>query len=195
MNKEGKITICVLTLMIIGFIVTKIDAQHKHLEDTINKSELRLDSVVNEYQNLNLHYDSLINIIDSLPLGSPLDTLKISSEYGWRRRPLRIGWQMHAGTDYLAAWQDTVYATGNGIVKRSRWNAGYGRCIIIDHAWGYQSTYAHLYRYFVRRGDTVHKGQPIARAGNSGAVTGPHLHYEVRRYGKTTNPSAFMLDK
>jgi|TARA_R110000744_G_scaffold354035_1_gene460417 murein DD-endopeptidase MepM/ murein hydrolase activator NlpD len=194
MNKEGKITICVLTLMIIGFIVTKIDAQHKHLEDTINKSELRLDSVVNEYQNLNLHYDSLINIIDSLPLGSPLDTLKISSEYGWRRRPLRIGWQMHAGTDYLAAWQDTVYATGNGIVKRSRWNAGYGRCIIIDHAWGYQSTYAHLYRYFVRRGDTVHKGQPIARAGNSGAVTGPHLHYEVRRYGKTTNPSAFMLD-
>ena len=56
MNKEGKITICVLTLMIIGFIVTKIDAQHKHLEDTINKSELRLDSVVNEYQNLNLHY-------------------------------------------------------------------------------------------------------------------------------------------
>jgi|TARA_B110000908_G_scaffold171556_1_gene234741 murein DD-endopeptidase MepM/ murein hydrolase activator NlpD len=194
MNKEGKITICVLTLMIIGFIVTKIDAQHKHLEDTINKSELRLDSVVNEYQNLNLHYDSLINIIDSLPLGSPLDTLKISSEYGWRRRPLRIGWQMHAGTDYLAAWQDTVYATGNGIVKRSRWNAGYGRCIIIDHVWGYQSTYAHLYRYFVRRGDTVHKGQPIARAGNSGAVTGPHLHYEVRRYGKTTNPSAFMLD-
>ena len=180
--------------MIIGFIVTKIDAQHKHLEDTINKSELRLDSVVNEYQNLNLHYDSLINIIDSLPLGSPLDTLKISSEYGWRRRPLRIGWQMHAGTDYLAAWQDTVYATGNGIVKRSRWNAGYGRCIIIDHTWGYQSTYAHLYRYFVRRGDTVHKGQPIARAGNSGAVTGPHLHYEVRRYGKTTNPSAFMLD-
>ena len=194
MNKEGKITICILTLMIIGFIVTKIDAQHKHLEDTINKSELRLDSVVNEYQNLNLHYDSLINIIDSLPLGSPLDTLKISSEYGWRRRPLRIGWQMHAGTDYLAAWQDTVYATGNGIVKRSRWNAGYGRCIIIDHVWGYQSTYAHLYRYFVRRGDTVHKGQPIARAGNSGAVTGPHLHYEVRRYGKTTNPSAFMLD-
>ena len=194
MNKEGKITICVLTLMIIGFIVTKIDAQHKHLEDTINKSELRLDSVVNEYQNLNLHYDSLINIIDSLPLGSPLDTLKISSEYGWRRRPLRIGWQMHAGTDYLAAWQDTVYATGNGIVKRSRWNAGYGRCIIIDHAWGYQSTYAHLYRYFVRRGDTVSKGQAIARAGNSGAVTGPHLHYEVRRYGKRANPSLFMLD-
>ena len=194
MNKEGKITICVLTLMIIGFIVTKIDAQHKHLEDTINKSELRLDSVVNEYQNLNLHYDSLINIIDSLPLGSPLDTLKISSEYGWRRRPLRIGWQMHAGTDYLAAWQDTVYATGNGIVKRSRWNAGYGRCIIIDHAWGYQSTYAHLYKYFVRRGDTVSKGQPIARAGNSGAVTGPHLHYEVRRYGKRANPSLFVLD-
>ena len=194
MNKEGKITICILTLMIIGVMVYKIDSEHKYLKGTINKSELRMDSIVSEYQNLNLHYDSLINIIDSLPLGSPLDTLKISSDYGWRRSPLRIGWQMHAGTDYLAAWQDTVYATGNGIVKRARWNAGYGRCIIIDHAWGYQSTYAHLYRYLVKKGDTVHKGQPIARAGSSGAVTGPHLHYEVRRYGKTTNPSAFMLD-
>ena len=94
----------------------------------------------------------------------------------------------------MAAWHDTVYATGNGVVSKSRWMGGYGRCIVINHAWGYQSKYAHLHRYFVTRGDTVYKGQAIARAGNSGAVTGPHLHYEVRRDGKAANPSLFVLD-
>ena len=57
-----------------------------------------------------------------------------------------------------------------------------------------ESKYAHLYKYFVKQGDSVYKGQPIARAGNSGAVTGPHLHYEVRRNGKSANPSQFVLD-
>ena len=194
MNKEAKITICLLVIFFIGFIIHQIDSQRRDLINIMDSHEMEMNEVLQQYQDINMHLDSLLNIIDNLPLGSPLDTLQVSSEYGWRRSPLRTGWQMHGGTDYLAAWQDTVYATGIGVVKRARWNAGYGRCIIIDHTWGYQSTYAHLYRYFVRRGDTVSKGQPIARAGNSGAVTGPHLHYEVRRYGKRANPSLFVLD-
>ena len=194
MNKEAKITICLLVIFFIGFILHQIDSQKRDLINIMDSHEMEMNEVLQQYQDINMHLDSLLNIIDNLPLGSPLDTLQVSSEYGWRRSPLRTGWQMHGGTDYLAAWQDTVYATGNGIVKRARWNAGYGRCIIIDHTWGYQSTYAHLYKYFVRRGDTVSKGQPIARAGNSGAVTGPHLHYEVKRFGKRANPSLFVLD-
>jgi murein DD-endopeptidase MepM/ murein hydrolase activator NlpD len=194
MNREVKLTAGLLTFGFMCLIMYYINSQHRLLIDTIQTHEIELNEIINQHNTINTQYDSLLNIIDSLPLGSPLDTLKISSDYGWRRRPLSKGWQMHGGTDYLAAWHDTVYATGNGVVKKSRWNAGYGRCIIIDHAWGYQSTYAHLYRYFVRRGDTVQKGQPIARAGNSGAVTGPHLHYEVSRYGKRANPSLFMLD-
>ena len=194
MNKEAKITICLLTRLFMGFIIYQIDSQRRDLIKVMNSHEKKMDEILQRYQDINIHYDSLVNIIDSLPLGSPLDTLEVSSDYGWRRSPLRMGWQMHAGTDYMAAWHDTVYATGNGVVNKSRWMGGYGRCIIIDHAWGYQSKYAHLYRYFVKQGDTVFKGQPIARAGNSGAVTGPHLHYEVRRNGKSANPSHFMLD-
>jgi murein DD-endopeptidase MepM/ murein hydrolase activator NlpD len=194
MINETKFTAGLLTFIFMCFIMYYINSQEKLLNDNIQVHETELNDLYKQYQNIYTLYDSLINIIDNLPLGSPLDTLEISSDYGWRRSPLRTGWQMHGGTDYLAAWQDTVYATGSGVVKRARWNAGYGRCIIIDHTWGYQSTYAHLYRYFVRRGDTVSKGQPIARAGNSGAVTGPHLHYEVKRYGKRANPSLFVLD-
>ena len=175
MNTETKLTAGIFTFIFMCLVMYYINSQHELLINTIQSHEIELNEVINQHETINIKYDSLLNIIDSLPLGSPLDTLEISSEYGWRRSPLRTGWQMHGGTDYLAAWQDTVYATG-------------------DHTWGYQSTYAHLYRYFVRRGDTVHKGQPIARAGNSGAVTGPHLHYEVRRYGKRANPSLFVLD-
>ena len=194
MINETKFTAGLLTFIFMCFIMYYINSQEKLLNDSIQVHETELNDLYKQYQNIYTLYDSLINIIDNLPLGSPLDTLEISSDYGWRRSPLRTGWQLHGGTDYLAAWQDTVYATGSGVVKRARWNAGYGRCIIIDHTWGYQSTYAHLYRYFVRRGDTVSKGQPIARAGNSGAVTGPHLHYEVKRFGKRANPSLFVLD-
>ena len=194
MINETKFTAGLLTFIFMCFIMYYINSQEKLLNDNIQVHETELNDLYKQYQNIYTLYDSLINIIDNLPLGSPLDTLEISSDYGWRRSPLRTGWEMHGGTDYLAAWQDTVYATGSGVVKRARWNAGYGRCIIIDHTWGYQSTYAHLYRYFVRKGDTVSKGQPIARAGNSGAVTGPHLHYEVKRFGKRANPSLFVLD-
>ena len=194
MNKEAKIIVCLLAILFMGFIIYQIDSQRRDLIKIMNIHEKKIDSVLKQYQDINTHYDSLLNIIDSLPLGSPLDTLEVSSEYGWRRSPFNVGWQMHSGTDYMAAWHDTVYATGTGVVSKSRWMGGYGRCIIVNHAWGYQSKYAHLYRYFVKRGDKVYKGQAIARAGNSGAVTGPHLHYEVIRNGKTANPSLFMLD-
>jgi Membrane proteins related to metalloendopeptidases len=194
MNKEAKITICLLALLFMGFIIFQVDSQRRKLIEVLDTHEKKMDSVLQNYKDLNHHYDSLLNIVDSLPLGSPLDTLIISSNYGWRKSPVRSGWQMHAGTDFLAAWYDTVYATGSGIVKKTHWMGGYGRCIVIDHAWGYQSRYAHLYKYFVSRGDTVYKGQPIARAGNSGAVTGAHLHYEIRRNGQPADPSLFLLD-
>ena len=155
--------------------------QHQHL----------LDSLVNEHHKTIKNYH---NLLDSLPLGSPLDTLAVSSDYGWRRKPLGVGWQMHSGIDYLAAWHDTVYATGSGVVSKAKWNSGYGRCVILEHVGGYQSCYAHLYKYFVNPGDNVEKGQPIGRAGNSGPVTGPHLHYEVRRNSISTNPSQYILD-
>ena len=140
------------------------------------------------------YIDTLEFILNSLPLGSPLDTLILSDDYGPRRNPINGGWQFHKGCDYLAAWQDTVYAAGNGIVSKAKWNYGYGRCIIINHIDQYQTYYAHLHRMFVNPGDTVIKGQPIGRAGNSGAVTGPHLHYEIRKNKKTANPSDYIRD-
>ena len=163
-----------------------------HYDKKIEKIHLDTQS---QMDSLNTHMDSLCNDIntlhqylDSLPLGSPLDTLVISSNYGWRRSPIHTGWRMHSGTDFFAAWSDTVYATGDGLINKSSWNFGYGRQIRITHCGGYESSYSHLYRYFVKVGDSVKLGDPIARAGNSGMVTGPHLHYEISRWDEKIDP-------
>ena len=181
-------------ILIIGFffLILMGNYYNEQLDVIEHKTNIKVDSLQSHIDSLNNDINTLEEYLDSLPLGSPLDTLVISSNYGWRRSPIYRGWRMHSGTDFFAAWSDTVYATGNGIVTTVRRNFGYGRQIKIEHCGEYYSSYSHLYRYLVKEGDSVRLGQPIARAGNSGMVTGPHLHYEVLRGDKTTNPIEFM---
>ena len=151
---------------------------------------IKENNLISEYnQTIICDNERLYTILDSLPLGSPInDSIEISSDYGGRKNPFNNGWNFHSGLDIHAWIYDTIYSTGSGTVKKAYWMGGYGRCIVISHISGYESTYAHLYRMFVKKGDSIKKGQAIGRAGNSGAVTGPHLHYEVRRNGKSTDP-------
>jgi len=165
---------------------------NKKIDEIHLETQHKIDSLNNDMDSLCNDINTLHQYLDSLPLGSPLDTLIVSSNYGWRRSPIHRGWRMHSGTDFFAAWSDTVYASGDGLVYRARRNFGYGRQIKIEHCGEYYSSYSHLYRYFVKEGDSVKLGQPIARAGNSGMVTGPHLHYEIYRNGKTTNPMELL---
>jgi len=177
-------------ILVIGFffILFLDNYYHEKIEQVESETQSRIDSLQNHMDSLYHDINTLHQYLDSLPLGSPLDTLIISSNYGWRRSPIYRGWRMHSGTDFYAAWSDTVYSSGHGKVTRSGWNFGYGRQIEISHCSGYESSYSHLYKLFVGVGDSVKVGEPIARAGNSGMVTGPHLHYEISRWGKTTNP-------
>jgi len=177
-------------ILIIGFffLIWSHNNYNAKLDSMQQETESRMDSLHQHIDSLTNDLNTLDQYLDSLPLGSPLDSLVISSNYGWRRSPIYRGWRMHSGTDFFAAWSDTVYATGNGLVTKVRRNFGYGRQIKIEHCGDYYSSYSHLYRYLVKEGDSVCLGQPIARAGNSGMVTGPHLHYEILRGDKTTNP-------
>ena len=185
--------ILILILIIGSLSILFIQQNYR---DNVEKLRLvnnhKIDSLLTEMDSLCNHIHLLHQYLDSLPLGSPLDTLIISSNYGWRRSPVFKVWRMHSGTDFLASWNDTVYSTGHGTISKSGWNLGYGRQIRVLHCSGYESSYSHLYRLFVKVGDSVSLGDPIARAGNSGAVTGPHLHYEVIRDGKKSNPMDFI---
>lgn len=181
-------------ILIISFFFILLMGNHyttqlDYIQDETNK---KIDSLHHHIDSLSNDINTLEEYLDSLPLGSPLDTLIISSNYGWRKSPIYLGWRMHSGTDFFASWSDTVYSTGNGRVTNVHRNFGYGRQIKIEHCGGYHTSYSHLYRYLVKEGDSVRLGQPIAKAGNSGMVTGPHLHYEILRNGKTTNPMGYI---
>ena len=180
----------ITVILVIGFfsILFLDNYYNKKIESLHLETQSKIDSLHNHLDSLYNDINILHQYLDSLPLGSPLDTLIISSHYGWRKLPLYGGWRMHSGTDFYAAWSDTVYSTGHGKITMSGWNLGYGRQIKISHCSGYESSYAHLYRLFVKVGDSVRLGDPIARAGNSGAVTGAHLHYEISRWGEKINP-------
>ena len=73
-------------------------------------------------------------------------------------------------------------------MKKAGWESGYGKIIIINHGFGYETWYAHLNDYNVRVGQKVVRGEVIGKLGNTGKSTGPHLHYEVRLKGRAVNP-------
>jgi len=106
-----------------------------------------------------------------------------------RMHPIYKVRKMHWGTDVSLPIGSPVYATGDGeiIATFTRFN-GYGKYIKINHGFGYQTLYAHLSQFLVKPGQKVKRGQVIGYSGNSGASTGPHLHYEVIENGKKVNP-------
>ncbi len=119
----------------------------------------------------------------------PLKSISINSPYGTRVHPVTKKRITHHGVDLKAAMNTPVYAPYAGVVTYSGWMNGYGKIIIIDHGGGYTTRYAHLNRWLVGKGTKVKKGQLIAKTGNTGLSTGPHLHYEIRVNGNTIDPA------
>jgi murein DD-endopeptidase MepM/ murein hydrolase activator NlpD len=127
----------------------------------------------------------------SIPAIQPVankDLKRTASGYGMRIDPIYKTAKFHAGMDFSANTGTPVYATGNGRIKKAGWQSGYGKVIIVDHGYGYETWYAHLNKYNVRVGQKVVRGEVIGEVGNTGKSTGPHLHYEVHLKGKVMNP-------
>lgn len=118
---------------------------------------------------------------------------QVASGYGPRIDPHYGTIRFHEGMDFSANIGTPVYAPGNGTVTLADWKAGYGKCITIDHGFGYETVYAHLNKYNVRVGQKVKRGEKIGEVGNTGKSTGPHLHYEVHVRGKIDNPAKYYF--
>ncbi len=117
---------------------------------------------------------------------------KISSAFGNRISPISKRKKFHCGIDISVPCGTPVKAARTGKVIFSGWKQGYGRVVIMRHDKGYISVYAHNKRNIVRKGDRVRSGKVIAYSGKSGAVTGPHLHFELRKYLTPLNPLRFL---
>lgn len=116
---------------------------------------------------------------------------RVTSKFSYRRlHPVLNTYRAHRGVDYGAGYGTPVVAVSAGTVVNSGWAGGAGRRVVIRHASGYESAYFHLSAFGagIRAGARVEQGQTIGRVGNSGTVTGTHLHYELKKNGTHVNP-------
>jgi murein DD-endopeptidase MepM/ murein hydrolase activator NlpD len=117
---------------------------------------------------------------------------RITSSFGYRTHPIHGTRRLHAGVDLAAGYGAPNYAAADGVVVSAGWRGGYGRTVVISHGGGLSTLYAHQSRLAVSSGQQVTGGQVVGYEGASGAVTGPHLHFEVRVNGRPRNPVSYL---
>ncbi|RPI35368.1 MAG: M23 family metallopeptidase [Nitrospiraceae bacterium] len=127
----------------------------------------------------------------STPKGWPVAG-RISSPYGYREHPKTGVGDFHTGMDIAANPGRAVKATANGIVSFAGWSGGSGNLVALEHGMGYSTFYAHNKQVVVKVGQKIKRGDIIGYVGSTGNSTGPHLHYEVWRGGKSLNPHSFI---
>ncbi|ANU06727.1 M23 family metallopeptidase [Paraurantiacibacter namhicola] len=118
---------------------------------------------------------------------------RVSSNYGMRRHPILGYKRMHRGMDFKASHGQPIYAVTDGTVAMAGRNGGHGNYVKLTHGGGLQTGYSHMSRIAVRSGQRVRRGQVIGYVGSTGLSTGPHLHYEVYRNGRTVNPAGIKF--
>lgn len=164
---------------------------------------LKVDILEKEIYVQTKSYDDIIEMakqqeirMENIPAIQPVlnkDLTRVASGYGMRIDPVYHVRKFHQGMDFTAPTGTEVFATGNAKVKFSGWKQGYGNTIILDHGFGYETVYAHLYKSLVRKGQKVRRSDIIGLVGNTGKSTGPHLHYEVRLNGRPVDPRNYYF--
>lgn len=176
-----------------------------------NNSELlietakKLDNIASELYVQSKSFDEVYDMarnkekmLAGIPAIQPVsnkELKRLSSFYGYRIDPIYKIKKFHAGVDFSAPQGTPIYASGAGIVMKTRRSRrGYGNTVTIDHGYGYTTFYAHNKDIKVKKGDKVVRGQIIATVGNTGKSTAPHLHYEVRKNNRTINPIYYFFN-
>lgn len=127
-----------------------------------------------------------------LPAGRPIEGGWISSPFGMRTDPFSGKLEHHDGVDLAGRAGTEVVAVASGVVTWAGDRWGYGRLVEINHGNGYVTRYGHNREVLVEVGDTVKQGQKVALMGSTGRSTGPHVHFEVLRDGRTVDPMKYL---
>jgi len=129
------------------------------------------------------------------PLGFPFHG-SITSTFGHRENPFGgSDIETHKGLDIKGPLGAPVKAMAKGVVEFAGPRGGFGNCIILKHANGFETLYGHLSEILVHPGQEIEIGQQIGKIGSTGRSTGPHLHYEIHRNGQKVNPQSFLAIK
>lgn len=159
--------------------------------DSVQELEETLDYQVEELKNFTEKIEKRLEYLKTIPDYWPA-VGRLTSTFGNRKDPITRKMAFHYGID-IANWPGTnIYAAGKGKVEFAGYRQGYGKLIIIDHQNGYKSLYAHNSKLLVQVGDTVDKGQTIAKMGSTGRSTGSHLHFEIHYRGTPIDPLTIL---
>ncbi|MEO6001180.1 MAG: M23 family metallopeptidase [Chitinophagaceae bacterium] len=137
-------------------------------------------------------------LLASTPAIQPVsnkDLNRIASGFGTRIDPVYKTVKMHAGLDFAAPQGTPIYATANGIITTAGNSGdGFGNHVIIEHGYGYETLYGHMYKVKVRNGQRVKRGEIVGYVGSTGKSTGPHCHYEVHKNDRPLDPVYFFYN-
>ena len=175
-----------------GFDNSKLIIESNKRLDVLQKQIVVQSKSLDEIAKLAEEKEKLLAAIPAIQPVRNEDLKRMASGYGMRSDPFTKVRKMHYGMDFSAPRGTPIYASGDGVVERADNTAtGYGNHIRINHGYGYESLYAHLYKYNVRKNQKVKRGELIGFVGSTGRSEGPHLHYEVFKDGERINPINF----
>ena len=139
-------------------------------------------------------WNGLAKLDKILPIGAPVEKMRITSNFGTRNDPFTGKPSKHRGIDFAGKIGTELMAVAPGRVVSAGERVGYGTTVEIDHGLGFTTLYAHLSQITVARGDWVRPGTVVGLAGSTGRSTGPHLHYEIRYKGVPFDPAKFVKE-
>jgi len=160
---------------------------YEQQEDELLKQSKQLEKVIQQLQAKSKIKYSGGKLLWPVPSSSV-----ITSPFGTRYHPILKQYRTHTGIDIAAQTGASILAAADGQVIFAGYYGGYGYAVIIDHGDGISTLYGHNSALLVKEGDTVKRGQVIAKAGSTGLSTGPHLHFEVRKNGVPVNPMDWL---
>lgn len=168
---------------------------HKRMDQITKQLDIQSKSL-DEIARLSTDKEKLLAAIPAIQPVSNEDLTRMASGFGYRTDPFTKARKLHKGMDFTAPRGTPIYATGDGTVSRADARAsGYGKHIRITHGYGYESLYAHLSKYNVRKGQKVKRGDLIGYVGSTGRSEAPHLHYEIFKDKQRINPIHFYYGK
>ena len=162
------------------------------LKDKVDSLAFVVDVQKDSYNTIFNKIKSNEKMYSHIPSISPVKGY-IGSGYGYRTDPIDGKRRMHSGLDFAVNLNTDVLATGDGVVTKAQYDSGWGRYVKIDHGYGYETVYAHLYKIKVKKGQKVKRGDIVGKSGNSGRAAGFHLHYEVHKNNKTIDPKKYFF--
>jgi len=178
-----------------GFNNSKLVIETAKKLDAIRKKVYVQSKSFDELILLAREKEQMLRSIPAIMPVSTRDLTRIASGFGLRIHPYYKISKFHAGMDFTAPLGTEIYATGDGTIESvSSGKRGMGNYIIVNHGFGYTSTYAHLESFNVRQGQKVRRGDVIGFVGNTGMSIAPHLHYEIRLNGENVDPVNYFFN-